>query len=106
MGCGVGKRESVRDGWVEAECCVGVERVQRRPAPVPVVCEFRVRSICGEATRLPMREVLVRDVLVGVCVVRVVEKGGELAEGFDPDDAFEREVGLEGKPAGEVVGAD
>ena len=38
-------------------------------------------------------------------VAGVLEEVGDLAEGFDADYAFEREVGLEGEPAGEVVGA-
>lgn len=29
-----------------------------------------------------------------------------MGEGFDAEDAFEGEVGLEGEPAGEVVGGD
>ena len=31
---------------------------------------------------------------------------GEVGEGFYAEDAFEGEVGLEGEPAGEVVGGD
>ena len=63
-----------------------------------------MRTIARHAELLPLLDVDLGYVAVMFSVSGAVEELGELAEGFDTDDAFECEVGLEGKPAGEIVG--
>jgi hypothetical protein len=65
-----------------------------------------VRAIDRDAALAPVVEVFLGYLLVFVCVVGAAEEGCELAEGFDADDTFEGEVGLERQPTGEVVGAN
>jgi hypothetical protein len=45
------------NGRVETEQCVGVEAIQSRPAPIPVVRQFRVGAIPGNAEFLPLLDV-------------------------------------------------
>jgi hypothetical protein len=45
------------DGRVEAEQGVGVEAVQRRPAAIPVVRQFRVGAVPGNGELLPLLDV-------------------------------------------------
>ena len=75
---------------VEAEHCVRVQRVQCCPAAVPVVGEFGVAAVPRDAVFLPLFDIRLGYVAVVLCIASSVQDVGELAEGFDAYDAFQR----------------
>lgn len=109
---------------VEAEECVRVQVVERRPGAVPVVGEFGVRAVARDPILFPFVDVDVGYVLVetiSLCVDRSIERRmypivlcifdisnsfRHLAHGFDTNDAFQSEVSLKRKPPSKVVGGN
>lgn len=129
-----GSGAAARGGWgrwfleMETEERVGVEVVERCPGAVPVVGEFGVGAIAGHGEAFPFGYVFVGSLLdsrlvfdnsralakIGMWVVGAYlvvlsvvfhsDDCGDLAHCFDSDDSLEREVGLQCKPAGKVIG--
>ena len=91
---------------VEAEHCVRVQRVQCCPAAVPVVGEFGVAAVPRDAVFLPLLDVGLGDVAVVLGIACAVHQICNLAEGFDANDALQCQIGLEWKPASEIVCTD
>ena len=63
-------------------------------------------TVARDAILLPLFDVGLRDVAVVLRIARAVHQVRELTESLDADDAFERQVRLEGQPTGKVVCAD
>jgi hypothetical protein len=89
---------------VEAEEAVGPEVVEEAPGLVVAVAEAGVGKVGldgGEG--LPLLDPIVGGVVVLLGFGLVAGEVGDLCCGFEADDAFQREVGLVGEFAGEVV---
>ena len=92
----------------EPELRIPIEIVQQAVRVVEPVAERRVGrvGVHGDAERLPLVDVVVRDGRKVLPVGGVARRVGDDGHGLDADDALERQVRLVGQRAGKVVRAD
>ncbi len=91
---------------VEAEQSIRVERIQRRPAPEPVICQFRPASIPRHTVFLPFLHVHLTHIPIILCISLLAHELRKFGHGFDTDNTFQREIGLQSEPAGEIIRAE